>query len=206
MTIDRYVNVLKTGTVILVSSLAATSCEVKEKELDAAAYIAPAPNPGFDPGVPAFATRKEFEKQMILSADKPDSEEYAASLTAVKRLAPNTRVVIRRVGNFAYKGYNPEYAEIEIVDGPEAGKRFFLRSNGLKVGEPTGRIATGASANAKTVENQEHCRALLNATITACKNGCRDRLSSLEPGAKREEAVRTCEGKCYEDPSLPKCN
>lgn len=58
----------------------------------------------------------------------------------------------------------------------------------------------------KAITSQDQCRARLSATVTSCKLACRDRLSSLDPGPKREEAVRACEGKCYDDPSLPKCN
>lgn len=174
----------------LVLGLATAAC--KEKELNAAAYVEPAPNPGPDLGIPVFATKKDFESQMMLSADKPDSDEYFAALVALKRLAPNTRLLIRHVGNFSYKGQNPEYAEVEVVDGPEAGKRFFVRSSGIKVGAPAGQAA-------KAPVNVDQCRsACFTRKVREVERAGRN--PNTEPGGPGVLQA-ACHAECAEAPA-----
>jgi hypothetical protein len=98
-------------------------------------------------GAPVYETRDAFEKQMRLSADAPNSNEFTKSIFKLKREPNNTRVFIRHTYVFSYKGYDVPFDEVEVVGGPDAGQRFFTKETEVSPGWPCGSYSPSEYPN-----------------------------------------------------------
>lgn len=100
-----------------------------------------------DLGVPVYETRDAFEKQMKLSADAPNSNEFTESIFKLKREPNNTRVLVRHADVFSYKGYSVKFNEVEIVGGPDNGRRLFTKEDEVSPGWPCGSYSRSEYPN-----------------------------------------------------------
>jgi hypothetical protein len=105
------------------------------------------PNASALDGSPVYETRDAFEKQMRRSADAPNSSEFMKSIFKLTREPSNTRVLVRHTYVFSYKGYDVPFDEVEVVGGPDAGKRFFTKEEEVSPGWPCGSYSRSEYPN-----------------------------------------------------------
>ena len=119
---------------------------VEDATVRPVAYLDARADAGVYRGTPVFESRDAFEKQMRLSADSPGSDEYLRSLLSLKREPAGTRVSVIGTESFSYKGTTVAYDEVEVLDGADKGKHFFVMATVVRTGEPPPELTAALAA------------------------------------------------------------